>query len=130
MSNTETNPTLTPRSKYLRREMTEWSYRQLVDLFKGDTNFALYMHEADHHGVFFYEHGECWMMCQDPTGNFDQAAPEVVEDWIGSSAPKEPGAEPVLMHREELPKSVKAMIDHVKVVEPKHVHEQWEEMDL
>ena len=118
------NENLSPRSKYLSREMTTWSYRALKDLFEGNEEFALYMREADHKAVFFYAHGHCWLMTRNPSPEINAAAPEVVEDWIGSLAPKEPGAEPVLMHREELPKDVKSMIDHVLAVEPEHPYER------
>lgn len=118
------NPHLSRRSKYLSREMTTWSYSALKDLFEGSEEFVLYMQEADHHAVFFYEHGRCWLYTQTPRGEFHQVAPELIEDWIGSLAPKEHGTEPVLMHRDELSKSVKAMIEHVQVVEPEHVYEK------
>lgn len=123
------NPDLSPRSKYLSREMAAWDYSAIESLFEDDENFALYMREADHEAVFFHAHGRYWLYTRYPSAEFDQAAPEVVEDWIGASAPKEPGAEPVLMHREELPQSVKAIIEHVNVVEPQHVHEKWQEAD-
>lgn len=119
------NPHLSPRSKYLSREMTTWSYQSITDLFEGNEEFALYMREADHKAVFFYAHGRCWMMVRSPGTRMSSAAPEIVEDWMGASAAKEPGAEPVLMHRDELPKDVKAMIDHVETVEPEHPHETY-----
>jgi len=125
----EKNSNLSPRSSYLSREMTTWSYRALKTLFEGNEDFALYMREADHKAVFFYAHGRCWLMVRNPRPEINAAAPELVEDWIGASAPKEPGAEPVLMHREELPKDVKAMVEHVEVVEPEHPYESWSDHD-
>ncbi len=117
------NPNLSPRESLLSREMEAWSYQSLKTLFEGNEEFALYMREADHKAVFFYAHGRCWLMVRNPSPELHTAAPELVEDWIGASAPKEPGAEPVLMHREELPDDVKSMVEHVEVVEPTHPHE-------
>lgn len=109
--------------------MTEWSYQSLRDLFQGNDEYALYMREADHKAVFFSAHGRCWLATLSPAVEMNIAAPEVVEDWIGSLAPKEPGAEPVLMHREELPRDVKGLVDHVETIEPEHPHERWPESD-
>lgn len=50
----EKSSNLSPRSSYLSREMTTWSYRALKTLFEGNEEFALYMREADHKAVFFY----------------------------------------------------------------------------
>lgn len=119
------NLNLSDRSAYLSREMTTWSYSALADLFEDDEEYALYMREADHKAVFFHAHGRCWLMVRTPAAEMSKVSPELVEDWLGSLAPKEPGAEPVLMHRDELPKDVKAMVDHVETVEPEHPYETF-----
>lgn len=114
------NPDMTRRSKYLNRQLHTWSYDALKRLFDGDRDFALYMTEADHEAVFFHAHGRFWLFCRPPVGGWDQAMPELVEDWIGSTAPKEPKVEPVLMHREELPARAGDVVQNVVDDPPEH----------
>jgi len=47
-----------------------------------------------------------------------------VVDWIGATAEKEHGAEPVLMHQNELPQTARDQIEHVREDEPAHVYEK------
>jgi hypothetical protein len=74
------NPHLSPKSKYLSREMTAWSYSALKNLFDGDGEHALYLREADHRAVFFYYGGRCWLVTCAPGRDMSVAAPELVED--------------------------------------------------
>ena len=121
---------LSPRPSTLRRDMTAWSLSALKSLFDGDEEFALYVTEADHEAVFFHHDDRCWLFCRPPSSGWDQAAPEVIEDWIGSLAEKEHGTEPLLMHRDELPSRAQGIIESVRRDPPKHVYERLEEMDL
>lgn len=121
---------LTPRPSSLPRDLTEWSLDALESLFEGDDEFALYATQADHEMVFFAAHDRCWCWTRPPSDGWSQAAPEVVEDWLGATAPKEPGAEPVLMHREELNYGAQGIVSRTVDDPPKHVYEKWEEMDL
>jgi len=118
------NPHLSRRSKYLSREMTAWSYSSLRDLFDGDEEYALYMREADHRAVFFHHADRCWLVTLAPGRDMSIAAPEIVEDWIGSLAEKEHGAEPVLMHRDELPSGAQTMIEYVEEGDVEHPYER------
>jgi len=121
---------LTSRPSSLSREMVQWSYSALRELFDGDDQFALYATEADHEMVFFYAHGRCWLWSRPPSDGWSQAMPEVVEDWIGASAPKEPGAEPVLMHREELNYGARGIVNRTVNDPPKHAHDRIDELEL
>lgn len=120
------NPHLSPRSGYLNRIMTTWSYDDLKGLFEGDENFALYLNEADHEAVFFQAHGRFWLFNHLPTTEVHKAAPEVIIDRIGAAAPKEPGAEPVLMHRDELPNHVRLTVEGVEKDPPEHPYDELE----
>jgi len=118
------NRHLSPKSKYLNREMTAWDYDVLEELFDGDENFALYLEEADHEAVFFHAHGRFWLFNHLPTTEVRKAAPEVIIDRIGATAEKEYGAEPVLMHRDELPTHVQATVEDVEENPPEHPHDE------
>jgi len=118
------NPHLSPKSKYLNREMTAWDYGAIKRLFEGDEDFALYAEEADHEMVFFWANDRFWLFSRAPKVSWDDSAPEIVTDWIGASAEKEHGAEPVLMHRGELPKGARGQIKHVRDNDPEHVYEK------
>lgn len=117
---------LTPRPSTLRRDMTTWSYAALKDLFDGTDEFALYVTEADHEAVFFHAHDRPWLFCRPPSSGWDQAAPEVIEDWIGSLAEKEVGAEPVLMHHDELPERARSIIEATRRDPPEHAYDRLE----
>lgn len=116
----EPNPHLSPRSRYLNREMATWSYDDLKALFEGDENFALYLNEADHEAVFFHAHGRFWLFNHAPTSEIHSSAPEMIIDRIGALAEKEYGAEPVLMHRDELPNNVRMTVESVVADPPEH----------
>lgn len=121
------NPHLSPRSSYLKREMTAWSYEDLKQLFDGDKNFALYVDEADHEAVFFHAHERFWLFNHLPTTEVHKSAPTVIMDWLGAIAENEPGAEPVLMHRDELPGHVRKTVERVERDPPMHPYDELEE---
>jgi|GEM_PF-5424627 len=104
--------------------MTAWDYAAIKRLFEGNEAFALYAEEADHEMVFFWANDRFWLFSRAPKIRWDDAAPEVVVDWIGATAEKEHGAEPVLMHQDELPKTARDQIEHVREDEPAHVYEK------
>lgn len=118
------NPHLSPKSKYLNREMTAWDYDAIKRLFEGNEEFVLYAEEADHEMVFFWANDRFWLFSRAPKVSWDDSAPEIVTDWIGASAEKEHGAEPVLMHRDELSKTARDQIEYVREKDPEHVCEK------
>lgn len=118
------NPHLSPKSRYLNREMTAWDYDAIKRLFGGNEDFVLYAEEADHEIVFFWANDRFWLFSRAPKVSWDDSAPEIVTDWIGASAEKEPGAEPVLMHRDELSKTARDQIEYVRENDPEHVYEK------
>ena len=124
------NPHLSPKSKYLNREMTAWDYDAIKRLFEGNEDFVLYAEEADHEMVFFWANDRFWLFSRAPKVNWDDSAPEVVVDWIGAVAEKEHGAEPVLMHRDELPQRASGVVDRVERGEVEHCHVELFEEDF
>jgi len=118
------NPNLTPKSKYLNREMDTWNYEAIKSLFEGNEDFVLYAEEADHKMMFFWTNDRFWLFSRAPKVRWDDSAPEIVTDWIGASAEKEHGAEPVLMHQDELPKTARDKIEYVRENDPEHVYEK------
>lgn len=117
------NPRLSPRSQYLNRDLTTWDYDAITQLLDGNEDFALYAEQVDHEMVFFWAHNSFWLFTRAPTVSWDAAAPEVVIDWIGAAAEKEPGAEPVLMHHNELPTTAREQIETVRETNPEHVYD-------
>jgi len=120
---TTENDTLTPRPP-LAREMTTWSYDAIEKLLDGDDEFAIYVNIADREAVLFHEADRLWLFTTYPRGGWVQVAPEVIEDWIGASAPKKLGSEPVLLHRDELPGRASDLPEHVLEQEPEHVYDE------
>jgi hypothetical protein len=118
------NPHLSPKSKYLNREMTAWEYDAIKQLFEGTEDFALYAEDAAHEMVFFWTNDRFWLFSRAPKVSWDDAAPEIVIDWIGASAEKEHGAEPVLMHRDELPTTARGQVEYVRETDPEHVYDE------
>jgi len=118
------NPHLSPKSKYLNREMTAWEYDAIKQLFEGNEDFALYAEEADYEMVFFWANDRFWLFSRAPKVSWEDTAPEIVIDWIGASAEKEHGAEPVLMHRDELPTTARDQVEYVRETDPDHVYEK------
>lgn len=116
------NPNMS-RAPSLDREMVAWEYDDLLDLFDGNTDFALVCDSADHRAVFFWADGHHWLFTEAPKQPWSQAAPEVIEDWIGSVAAGEFGAEPLLVHRDELSASLRTPIERVTDGDVEHV---WE----
>jgi hypothetical protein len=106
--------------------LTTWSFDDLRELFAGDDRWALYMEQADHHAVFFHHDGRVWLATEDPRGKQHLAFPEAVEDWLGAAAPKEPGVEPVLLHREELPSVAARLVAWVVETDPEHPVDEFD----
>lgn len=102
------------------RDLMHWDYEAVKSLI-GRSPFCLYFNIADHHAVFFHELGEFWLFTQGVRGGISQVAPEMIEDWIGSSALKEPKADPAVLHVEELPQWATSMLEAVRNGEEKHV---------
>lgn len=94
--------------------MTVWSYESLERLFAGNTDYVLYMSIADSEAVFFNARERDWFFSRAPSSGWEQSAPEIIEDWIGSLAEKEHGTEPVLMHRDELDTTAQNLIEAVE----------------
>lgn len=117
------NPELS-RAASIDRTMVAWEYDSLKELFEGNTDYCLLAEVADNRALFFWEDGEHWLFTTYPSGPWEQAMPEAIIDWIGAAAPKEPGAEPLLVHRDELSASLTAPIERVQDGE-EHVHEQF-----
>lgn len=102
------------------RDLMHWDYQAVKSLLNASP-FCLYFNIADDEAVFFHEIGEFWLFTHGVRGDISQVAPEMVEDWIGSSALREPKADPAVLHLEELPSWASSMVDRVRKGDEAHV---------
>lgn len=114
------NPELS-RTPAISRQMVAWDYDSIAALFEGNTDYCLLAQIADNKAVFFWERGECWLFTTYPSGPWEQTMPELIIDWIGASAPKEPGAEPLLLHRDELDRDLETPIERARRETTDHI---------
>lgn len=106
------NPELM-RAAPIDRHMVAWKYSDIEELFEGNRTFALFCNSADRRALYFWE-GEHYLFVDAPKQKWTEAPPETIIDWIGAAAVKEPGQEPLLVHRKELLASMQTPIERVQ----------------
>ena len=106
------NPELS-RAAAIDRDMTAWSLDAIRRLLSSG-EFALLCEVADRRALCFWADDELVVFTDHPKAPWTQCHPAAIVDWIGAAAPKEPGAEPLLVHREELTGSLRDPIDRAE----------------